>query len=154
MKRSNIFALVAAVLLSIGFLQSHANEGTMKATNHKALNNFNRDYPAAVGAEWSTLGDKSLVCRFYLNDILYRAFYTPHGQWAGSVSGYDAGKLDKGVYEKVKSVYYNSTIEFVNQVDLTNGKTVYIVEVQDEKTIKKVRVDGDEMEILTELEKS
>lgn len=175
MKKSNITLVVTAILLSFTFLGGRAQlainsplgssngktflpaklyDGTMKNTNAKAMKNFKRDYREAVGAEWSVLHDQSLVCRFFMNNILYRAFYSPHGQWIASVSGYDAGKLDKGVYDKIKRVYYNSSIGFVNQVDMANGRTVYIVEIQDEKSFKKIRVDGDEMDVWLEFEKN
>jgi hypothetical protein len=84
---------------------------------------------------------------------LYRAFYTPHGNWMYTISGYDGSKLDSGVADKIKSVYYNSRIVYVNQIDKVNGKTVYVFEIQDGKSIKKLRVDDDEIEIVQELEK-
>ncbi len=93
------------------------------------------------------------MCRFFMNNILYRAFYTAHGQWIYTTSGYNASKLDKGLWDRIKSVYYNSSIVFVNQIDIVNGKTIYIVEIQDDKSIRKLRVDDDDMEIVQEFEK-
>lgn len=175
MKKSNSILLVAIVLFSTAFQQSQAQlafsnsrtssvgkvllpakpyGGTTGTTNLKAEKNFNRNYAGAVDAEWSTLSDKSLVCRFFRNNILRRAYYTANGHWVATVSGYDAARLDKDVYDQVKMVYYNSNIGFVNQVDLAGGKTYYIVEVRDEKTIKKLRVDDDGIEVVQELEKN
>jgi hypothetical protein len=121
--------------------------------NGKAERNFKKDYYKASGVEWSTLLDNSLMCRFFMNGILHRAFYSAHGQWIATVSSYNASKLDKGVYDKIKSVYYNSMIVYVNQVDRVNGKTSYVVEIHDEKSIKKLRVDDEGMEIVEELVK-
>jgi hypothetical protein len=121
--------------------------------NLKAERNFEKDYQRTREAEWSTLNDKSLMCRFFMNDILYRAFYTAHGQWMYTISGYDASKLNEAVRDRIKSVYYNSGIVFVNQIDIVGGKTIYIVEIHDEKSIRKLRVDGEEMEIVQEFEK-
>ena len=93
------------------------------------------------------------MCRFIMNNIRYRAFYSSHGQWLATVSGYDASKLDKGVYDNIKTAYYNSSIVFVNQIDKVGGGTIYVVEIQDEKYIKKLRVDDEEIEIVEELVK-
>src|SRR5258705_1135810 len=119
MKKSNSFLLVAILLFSTAFLDSYAQvamsslrgssadkalpsaksyEGTSGVTNLRAVKSFNRDYRDAVEAEWSTLSDKSLVCWFLRNNIRCRAFYTAHRQWTATVSGYDAARLDKGIY--------------------------------------------------------
>ena len=133
------------------FLKS--GNGISGVVNQKAERNFKKDYYKASGAEWSTLQDNSLMCRFTMNNIPYRAFYTSHGQWKYTVSSYDASKLNKEVYDNIKSAYYNSSIVFVNQIDKVNGGTVYIVEIQDEKSIKKLRVDDAGMEIIEDLVK-
>jgi hypothetical protein len=127
--------------------------GISGAVNGKAERNFKKDYRNAVAAEWFTLKDNSLLCRFTIDGIPHRAFYSVHGQWLGTVSSYEAGKLDRELYDKIKSVYYNSNIVFVNQVDKPVGKTIYVVDVQDEKYIRKLRLDGDEIEIVQEFEK-
>ncbi len=132
---------------------SKSKSRTSGAVNQKAERNFKKDYSQTSKAEWSTLSDHSLMRGFFMNKIIYRAFYTAHGQWIYTASGYDASKLDKEVSDKIKSVYYNSRIVFVNQIDIVGGKTVYIVEIQDEKSIRKLRVDEDEMEVVQEFEK-
>ena len=174
MKKSNLILFNAIILMSVTLGTSHAQSATNSsktsfaydaslfskpksstsaAVNLKAERNFKKDYQQASGAEWSTLDDHSLMCRFSMNNIRYRAFYTAHGQWISTVSSYDASKLNKGVYDKIKSVYYNSRIVFANQIDVVNGNTIYVVEIQDENSIKKLRVDGDEMEIVQEFDK-
>jgi hypothetical protein len=149
------FALNNLKALSAGQdgIFSNPESGTGRSVNLKAEKNFRKDYRHTNGAEWSILSDSSLVCRFFMNNILYRAFYNAYGRWMGSISSYDANKLEKVVYDKIKSTYYDSRIVFVNQIDRVNEKTVYIVEIQDEKSIKKLRVGDDEMEIIQEFEK-
>ncbi len=127
--------------------------GTSGVVNEKAERNFKKDYRNADAVEWFNLKDNSLMCRFIMNGILHRAFYSAHGQWIATVSSYGAGKLDKGLYDKIKSLYYNSSIVFVNQIDKLGGKTIYVVDIQDEKYIRKLRVDDDEIEIVQEFEK-
>ena len=119
----------------------------------KAEKSFYKTYPDATKVEWSTLSDKTNMCRFYVHNNIHRAFYTQNGQWVSTVSSYPGNKLDKKISDNVKSVYYDYNIVFVDQIDLTGNKTIYIVEIQNEKLIRKVRVENDEMEILQEFEK-
>jgi hypothetical protein len=174
MKKSNLLPLVATILFSLFFVSSFAQispkdsrmsaeDGAflfsgpksqpLKTVNAKAEKNFQTSYRHTSAAEWASLNDKSLMCRFYRDNILHRAFYTPSGNWKYTVSGYEGGRLNKEVSSEIKSVYYDSRIVFVNQIDMVDGKIIYIVEIQDEKSIRKIRVDGDEMEVVQEFEK-
>jgi hypothetical protein len=174
MKKSNLILLASTFLVSMTLVTSQAqiamnsprgsstNEngivakpktGTLVSVNKKAESSFKKAYQLASGTDWFVLDNKSLVCRFYMNDILYRAFYTPRGNWTYTISGYDGSRLDKTVADRIKSVYYNSNIVYVNQIDLVNEKTFYIVEIQDKNSTRKLRVDEDEMEIIQEFTK-
>jgi hypothetical protein len=135
-----------------GFISRHESS-SVGATNQKAANSFKKDYAMATSAQWSVFTDNSLMCRFYLNGILHRAFYTPHGNWIYTASGYGGSKLDKAVAESVKTVYYDFRIVYADQIDLVNGKTFYIVEIQNEKSIRKLRVNENEMEVIQEFAK-
>jgi hypothetical protein len=125
-----------------------------EARNLKAETNFMKVYRHATQIEWSTLKDKSWMCRFYIDNIFHRAFYSHKGQWLGTVSSYEGSKLDKNISDKIKSIYYDYSIVFVNQIDMAINKTLYIVEIQNQKSIKKVRFDNDEMEVVQEFEKN
>jgi len=175
MKKLNLILLTSIILLTVPFLKGHAqmainsipgssDDGAVTlseipssssvAVNQKAEKNFRKDYKQATGAEWYVLSDKSLMCRFFIENILHRAFYTSHGNWQYTISGYDGSKLDNGVADKIKHVYCNSRIVYVDQFDLVDGKTFYIVEIHDAGSIKKVRVNEDEMEVVQEFVKS
>lgn len=93
------------------------------------------------------------MCRFYIDNISHRAFYSGKGKWLGTVSSYDGSKLDKNVSDRIKSNYYDFNIVYVNQIDMPRNKIFYIVEIQNEKSIRKIRVDNDEMDVVQEFEK-
>jgi hypothetical protein len=121
--------------------------------NQKAVTHFSKDYSLAKDAQWSVFADNSMMCRFYLNNILHRAFYTPRGNWIYTASGYDGSKLNKSVAERIKSVYYDYRIVYADQIDLVDGRTFYIVEIQDGKSIRKLRVNENDMEVVQEFAK-
>jgi hypothetical protein len=164
--------LAVATILTLSSLHSHAqmvrsdlpisasdeNAGSGSSVSGlvasaKAVNHFNKDYSLARDAQWSIFADKSMMCKFYLNNVLHRAFYTPHGNWIYTTSGYDGSKLNKAVARRIKTVYYDCRIVYADQVDLVIGKTFYIVEIQDENTIRKIRVNEDDMEVVQEFAK-
>jgi hypothetical protein len=136
---------------SSGFVSSESI--STASANLKAVTSFTKDYSLAKEVQWFDLSNKSLMCRFYLNNILHRAFYTSHGNWIYTTSGYDGSKLDKAVAERIKSVYFDYKIVYTDQIDLVNGKTFYIVELQNDRSIRKLRVNEDEMEVVTEFAK-
>ncbi len=107
MKKSIPFLFAAIVLASLAWGTSHAqgainslqtsptNEdgvfsksknGISGLVNSKAQRSFNKDYHQTSEVEWSTLPDNSVTCRFFLNGILHRAFYSAHGQWIATIS--------------------------------------------------------------------
>jgi hypothetical protein len=136
----------------LGVMSRHETSNAT-VVNQKAETNFKKDYSLAKEAQWSVFADQSMVCRFYLKNVLHRAFYTPHGHWMYTISGYGGSELDKAIAERIKMVYYNFRIVYADQVDLVNGKTFYIVEIQDEKSIRKIRVNEDAMEVVLQFAK-
>jgi hypothetical protein len=174
MKKSILLLISAMGLFSMTSIKSHAQVAMSSQTeslafenavlaepsgivtdarNLKAETNFLKVYRHATGIEWSTLKDNSWMCRFYIDNISHRAFYSGKGKWLGTVSSYDGSKLDKNVSDRVKSNYYDFNIVFVNQVDMPGNKIFYIVEIQNEKSIRKIRIDNDEMDVVQEFEK-
>jgi hypothetical protein len=176
MKKSIFLFVNAACLLSVLFIDcqgqtamnfnedlsahkftmvSESGGWTGENVNSKAEENFTKAYQQATAVEWSALQDKSWVCRFSMNNIFYKAFYNRNGQWLGTVSGYDGNKLNKSISDQVKRTYDDYHIVFVNQINLAAYRIIYIVEIQNEKSIKKIRManDEDEMEVIQEFEK-
>jgi hypothetical protein len=175
MKKSIFFSALTAIIISSACTNADAQSGTNDhafamanvyemavaghplaapdKTNLKAVKNFQKAYGQAANPEWSLLDDKSLLCLFSIADVPFRAFYNPNGSWSYTVSSYDAKKLDKAIHDKVQSVYFDYRIVYVNQIDLASHKTIYLVEIQDEKSIKKLRVTDDEMDVIQDFQK-
>jgi hypothetical protein len=126
---------------------------TVNKASLRAMSNFLKDYKQANNPEWTLLRDRSHLCVFTISGIPYRAFYNPNGSWSYTVSSYDGKLLNKVIHDRIQSVYYNYRILYVNQIDLSSYKTIYLVEIQDEKSIKKVRVADEEMDIIQDFKK-
>ncbi|HTS44212.1 MAG TPA: hypothetical protein VMH01_07430 [Puia sp.] len=169
MKKSIITIALAGIMLSLSFSNAHAQfavkadksestPGNFKAVssdkvNGKAIRQFQHDYKEVVNSDWSVLKDGGFLCRFIITDVPYRALYNPGGQWLYTISNYSGRQLSQSLRDKIQSSYYNYQITFVNQIDMPENKTIYLVEIQDEKSIKKVRVTDEEMEIVLNIRK-
>jgi hypothetical protein len=174
MKKFALPAIIKVVILSLLWFQSFAQldmktdkpetqpdsesvtavqKAILYKVNLKALRHFVLDYHSAATAEWSILQDKSYMCKFTNAKGVSRVYYNPNGSWSHTVSAYDGKQLEHSLYQKVWQAYYEYRIMFVTQIDLPRSRTIYLVQLQDEKTLKIVRVENDEMETIEEYEK-
>ena len=65
---------------------------------------------------------------------------------------YGEDKLPRPVWYLVKSVYYDYSIVWINQIQTIN-KTIYVVHLDGKDTYKNIRVCNDEMDVLEEIRK-
>ncbi len=125
---------------------------TVKTINAKAIRNFSKVYHEATTVEWSQLKDKGVVCRFSYKGILNRAYYNSNGDWLFTIASYEEPQLPKNIRSVVKSTYYDYAITFVNEINLSKNRTIYLVQVRDGKSLKILRIADDEMEAIQEFE--
>jgi len=118
--------------------------------NTKTAIHFARDFGQPANASWTALKDKSMLCRFTVNHTVHRAFYSPGGKLMYTTFGYPGERLNPDLYDKVKSVYYSSEIVFVDEIDRPGNETIYVIELNDKKFIRKLRLQGDDMQVIRE----
>jgi hypothetical protein len=119
----------------------------------KTLKNFSKEFHNATNAEWFQLKNSETMCRFFENGILNWAFYQSKGNIIASVKGYSEKDLPADVRRSIKSTYYDYNITFTQQINMPGVETVYIVHLEDAQTIKVLRLQGDEIDVLQELKK-
>lgn len=79
-----------------------------------------------------------------------RDFYDKKGRLLFTIDYYGEKGLPAAVRSLVKSVYYDYTIRTVEEVKFADGH-VYLVDMQDDASIKTVRVADGEMEVVRDL---
>lgn len=79
-----------------------------------------------------------------------RVFYDKKGRVRFTIDYYSEKELPTEVRAIVKPVYYDYTILTVEEVKL-NGRSIYLIDMQDSTTIKTVRVADGEMELIRDL---
>jgi hypothetical protein len=79
--------------------------------------------------------------------------YNKNGKWVYTIQQYNANNLDENIIDRVKSVYYRYDITGIQKVEQPGQDVVYVVHLEDSKSIKIVRLVNDEMELIEDLVK-
>ncbi len=119
--------------------------------NIKAIRNFKKAYKGIDDTQWWLLQEGGYVCRFTFKKSLNRAFYDKKGNWLYTVTGYTQDKLAREIRAMVRRAYYDYDISYINEINMPGDVTVYIIQIQDEKTLKLIRICDGEMEIIQEI---
>jgi len=120
-----------------------------KLINVKALREFNKKYKNVTNEEWGII-NTGIEARFTEQDILYRVTYNKKGHWVATFRYYNEKQLTTDIRNLVKSSFYNFNITGVTEVTY-NGKTAYLVNIEDNETLKIIKVVNDEMEVVQDL---
>lgn len=143
--------LFTTIWISLVLLAS-AHEPGDKTPDVRAIRNFSKVYKDATDARWESLKDGGYVCRFVQNGVMKRAIYDQRGGWLTTIAGYTEEHLPNDVRRQVRSVYYDYSILYVNEINMPDKPVAYMVQVQDKRSIRIVRVVDGEMEEIQEIE--
>src|ERR1022692_1396105 len=122
------------------------------AISGKAINDFNKVFKGATAVSWYAIKDGFLAV-FTQDNNFNRAFYNKKGNLNATITYYDGKKLPHDIRAMVKSTYYDYDIPYVEEVH-AEGKVVYIIHLEDEKSWKKLRVSEDGMELIEDFNKN
>src|SRR5438445_1198019 len=131
--------LFTSIWISLALL-ANAHVTGNRSPDIRAIRNFTRIYKDASDAKWEPLKDGGYICRFQQNGVKKRAFYDERGGWLTTIAGYTAEHLPVDVRRQVHSVYYDYSILYVNEINVPGKPDSYVVQVQDKRAIKIVRV--------------
>ncbi len=136
---------------SVSTADAAAKASELSTISTKAIKDFNNTYKGVTDAIWSKIQD-GYVAWFKLHGIVNRTYYDKRGNWHFNISYYDEKNLPRDVRATVKSVYYDYNITGVEEIRVED-KVVYIVHVEDEKTLKTLKIQDGEMDIMQEFTK-
>jgi hypothetical protein len=131
---------------------SHIAEGL--AIQHKVLRDFYRRYQIAGLPEWLT-DDHGTYARFDADSTKNIVYYSANGRWYGQITGYKENKIPSDVRHVVKSVYYDYSIKWIEEIITveSNGIPTYIFHLENQTSVKLVRVFDGEMNVISEFDK-
>ncbi|MGC4038317.1 MAG: hypothetical protein QM764_20305 [Chitinophagaceae bacterium] len=119
--------------------------GNSPLSTTRASRDFSSRFKNAGNAKWYEMKN-GLIAKFDENGKAIKAFYDRNGRWFYTIATYGESKLPVDVRKQVKSVYYDYTIDVVIEVNV-DDKTAYLVKMEDEKTLKTIRVVDGEMDV-------
>jgi len=158
MKKVHLIAVAFSLVLTAGEkadAQGHgaASVSPLITVNTRAVRNFVKSYESAVDPEWVALKEGGWQCNFIVDGIRSRAFYTKKGNWLGTLASYNENKLSRDVRAIVKSTYYDYTITYIDEITVPGESKIYLVQIQDDKALKVLRISDNDMETMRELVK-
>ena len=124
------------------------NETDTVNINSRAARDFSERFEDADKADW--LETKEGIAAEFVNDgVDTRVFYDHRGRWFSTIRIYGQYGLPQEVRKQVRSTYYDYNIYMV--VEVTVGdKIAYLVKIQDDETMKTIRVLDGEMDVYDE----
>jgi len=120
-----------------------------KKANTKAIKDFSKSHQQAENVKWYAVTNGSFVY-YSLNEKTGRRLYNEKGNFVYDILTYSEKDLSLDIRAMVKQTYYlDYDITLVKEIH-TEGKTIYIIDIQNKSTLKILRICGDEMEVLEE----
>ena len=113
----------------------------------KALRSFAKSFKNISGEKWYKVSD-GFMASFSDNGIETKVAYDSKGIFHCTLRTLNETQLPFDVRDVVKSKYYDFKILVAYEIKHDN--TVYILKIEDSKTLKTLRVADGEMEIITD----
>ena len=82
-----------------------------------------------------------------------RTAYDKKGKWVYTIQQYSIDNLDANIVDRVRSVYYAYGVTSIQKVEQPGMAPVYIVHLENTKSIKLVRLTDDEIELVQDFVK-
>ena len=123
----------------------------MAVINSRAIKDFKKSFKLPAAEQWFKI-ENGFIVKFIKDDIQHRVDYDSKGNWKATTRYYSEKQLPKEVRSQVKSVYYDYTITSVQELTFPEHH-VYLVNMEDEKTILIIRICDGEMDVYKDLKK-
>jgi hypothetical protein len=158
MKKNSFFAVSSAIVVIalLNISSAYATEGI--GSDHrtgvmaKAMKDFKKQFKTVNDETWVAIPD-GYLSSFYRDGVTNRIYYNKAGSWQFTVREAGEKLLSGSLKADLKSVYFDYGITCVHEIR-SSGNIIYVVTVEDKKTVRKVKISGDrEFEVIQDLVK-
>jgi hypothetical protein len=129
-----------------------SNSSTSKisktSVNLKALKDFSKSFHEVSNEKWFKVPG-GVIANFLTKGIDFRIKYDEKGKWLYNLLTYPEDNLPSDVRSLIRSRYYHYQIEYCNEYQLSNS-AVYIVKMNDDKSIKTIKIADGEIEVIAD----
>ena len=101
----------------------------------------------------SSRSEKGYVVHSVIDGRKSMTAYDKKGKWVYTIQQYSIDDLDKSLKDRIRSVYYDYDVTIIQKVEQPGMDVVYVVHLENEKSIKIVRLTNDEMELIQDLKR-
>jgi len=162
--KTQIISRISGCFLSIlfassSFAQSNyialsplAISGKNFKVSEKIQTEFYKSFTNAENVKWYEQ-DKKILATFSMNEMGHRTLLNKKGGVIYHISYGSEKNLPAEVRKIVKSTYFDYKITMAVKVEEDN-RTIWVVDMEDDKTLITVRVENEEMEEVRKLQKS
>jgi len=132
--------IVAPLVLPIA--EAAGMSGNFKVTK-RALKDFSESNKSAINTDWYKVPG-GFIAHYSTPDVDTKVVYDNKGRWQYNFCTYMEDRLPPAIRHIVKKAYYDYRILVCYAYEITGGP-VYIIKMEDSKTIKTVKILNDEM---------
>jgi hypothetical protein len=101
----------------------------------------------------SLKSEKGYVVRSVVDGRQTMTAYNKKGNWVYTIQQYSLDNLDKNIIDRVRSVYYDYGVTGIQKVEQPGMDVVYVVQLENVKSIKIVRLTDSEIELVQDFTK-
>ena len=131
---------------------SETEERIWNNINTKAIRNLQRMHSNANKVYWHTSRD-GFCSEFKINNVKLKVYFDKRGCWTGTIRTYYESELSPEIRKIIKQTYYDYAIIQIDEVNIAQGPIAYIVSIDGEDSVKKIKVQSGEMETVNDFKK-
>jgi hypothetical protein len=124
------------------------------SAHDRARIHFKENYAWVQDAAWYNTVNDGILCVFNQGNIVNRVFYDKLGYWQYTLLSYPSTDLPKSVEKNVLNNFKGYHISFVNEIRSDGQDPVYMINIENEDSIKVIAVNGEQIEVKQDLLKS
>ena len=99
----------------------------------------------------SVKANEGYIVRSVIDGRQAMSAYNKKGKWVYTIQQYSLNNVDKDIIDRVRSVYYQYGVTSIQKVEQPGIDAVYVVRLENTKSIKVIRLTGDDMEVVQDL---
>jgi DNA-dependent RNA polymerase auxiliary subunit epsilon len=123
-----------------------------KNINIRAVRSFKNMFKDIDNEAWYVMPG-GYRATFNENGIVHFVTYNQKGSWESTKRQYCEIKMDHDIRALVKSVYYDYNITLVEDIEQPSKPVVYLVHMEDQVSVKNIRICEGEMRTVLDANK-
>ena len=127
---------------------------TLVLIKPRAVRHFLNNFTEAKNENWSVINHGYKV-QYMWDGVLNAVYYDPKGYWSEIIKKFPEDKLPYEVTDLFKKRYYEDTFLYAESIEIiqSDKEPTYAVYVENEKSLKCLRIYGGVMELVKEIYK-